>query len=322
MRFRNGGWLEVVSKLDVLSLPVTAVSGWWLRTLRDAGVSTMPASLAMLRRLGVFPIRDHYYEPLFHPRHLSRPLSEARRLPGIELDVPAQLALLSRFRFQEELRAIPRTADGELRFFYENESFGTGDAELLYNMVRLFKPRRFIEVGSGNSTLMALEAMRANRREDPGYECRVTSIEPYEAAWLEDLGVEVLRERVQDVDPRRFADLSENDILFIDSSHVVRPQGDVVCEYLQILPSLAPGVLVHVHDVFTPRDYPEPWVRDIVRIWTEQYVLEAFLTLNGHFRVLAAANLLKHDHFEALSRACPMLTHDREPGSFWIQRIA
>ena len=97
--------------------------------------------------------------------------------------------------------------------------------------------------------------------------------------WLNDVsGIEVLRQRVEQMDKQLFLELEENDILFIDSSHMIRPQGDVLCEYLEILPTLRPGVLVHIHDIFTPRDYPDEWLIDEVKLWNEQYLLEAFLS--------------------------------------------
>jgi hypothetical protein len=138
--------------------------------------------------------------------------------------------------------------------------------------------------------------------------------------WLERSGVRVIRERVETVDQALFRSLEAGDLLFIDSSHVIRPQGDVLCEFLEILPQLRPGVAVHVHDVFTPRDYPRSWVVDKVRLWDEQYLLEALLSGSRDWKVLGAVNCLKHDHFTALQAACPFLTRDREPGSFYIER--
>jgi hypothetical protein len=130
----------------------------------------------------------------------------------------------------------------------------------------------------------------------------------------------VLRRRVEDVDKNMFRELCRGDLLFIDSSHVIRPQGDVVTEYLDILPILAPGVLVHIHDIFTPRDYPKEWVTDSLLLWNEQYLMEAFLSENLSWRVIGAVNFLKHHHFEALVRACPNLTQSSEPGSFYIEK--
>jgi hypothetical protein len=101
---------------------------------------------------------------------------------------------------------------------------------------------------------------------------------------------------------------------------VIRPQGDVICEYLEILPILRSGVVVHIHDIFTPRDYLEEWVLKSVLLWNEQYLVEAFLSNNPQWVIISALNYLKHRHFDALKRVCPFLSPDREPGSLYIQK--
>ena len=140
-------------------------------------------------------------------------------------------------------------------FYYDNPSLGPADAEYLYCMIRHFRPSRIIEVGSGYSTLMAKQALEKNKAETKTYQCDLTCIEPYEMPWLEKTGVQVIRKPVEALDLSFFKCLGKNDILFIDSSHVVRPQGDVLFEFLEILPSLNEGVIIHVHDIFSPRDY-------------------------------------------------------------------
>jgi hypothetical protein len=120
-----------------------------------------------------------------------------------------------------------------------------------------------------------------------------------------------------------FESLASGDILFIDSSHVIRPQGDVLFEYLSILPRLSHGVLVHIHDIFTPKDYLTEWVVNERRLWNEQYLLEAFISMNRGFRVIGALNFLKHHHPDPLGAKLPVLRQElsqREPGSFWIVR--
>jgi hypothetical protein len=120
-----------------------------------------------------------------------------------------------------------------------------------------------------------------------------------------------------------FEQLGENDILFIDSSHVIRPQGDVLFEILEVVPTLAHSVLVHIHDIRTPRDYPTHWITDIRRMWDEQYLLEAFLSHNRDFEVVLASNMLAAEYPEEFAEACPVwgATRNREPSSFWIRRI-
>jgi len=308
--------------LDILLAPLVACSAVCLKLIRQVGIQRMPIARATLRKVGVFPIRDHYYEPLFHPRHLRRPMNTIRELPGLDLNLPEQLALLDAFDYERELLAFPLSGAPPGQFQYQNQAFEAGDAEILYSMIRHFRPRRIFEIGSGSSTLIAAAAVSRNRELDPAYDCDHLCIEPYEAPWLETTGVRVLRERVESLDPGMFSALDRNDLLFIDSSHVIRPQGDVLFEYLDVLPRLRSGVLVHVHDIFTPRDLREDWIRERVRFWNEQYLLEAFLCGNRDFRVLAALNHLKHEHGAALMSKCPILRREphREPGSFWMVR--
>jgi hypothetical protein len=302
-------------------MPLVYPAAVLLKLIRRIGIQRIPLCRSALMRVGVFPIRDHYYEPLFHPRHLKMPLNNPRSLTGIDWNVEGQLQFLSRFQFEGELSGIRDYPEEPLSFHFNNQAFESGDAEYWYNLVRLMKPKRIFEIGSGNSTLMARRAINANHNEDPSYRCNHVCIEPYEQPWLEKAGVTVLRKRVQDVGREFFLELDRADILFIDSSHVIRPQGDVLFEYLELLPVLRSGVIVHVHDIMTPRDYPKEWIVDEVKFWNEQYVLEAFLTSNRDWKVLGALNFLHHNHYEALRSKCPYLTPEREPGSFYLEKL-
>jgi predicted O-methyltransferase YrrM len=233
-----------------------------------------------------------------------------------------QLDLLTNFNFQDELDRIPLEGSGDQQFYYRNSFFGPGDADFLYSMIRYFRPRRIVEVGSGYSTLVMLRAIDENRRQNPVYQCEVTCVEPYEADWLESRGVTVIRRPVEEVGPELFSQLESDDILFIDSSHVIKPRGDVLFLYLQVLPLLSSGVLVQIHDVFTPRDYLKRWVVDELKLWNEQYLLEAFLSHNRDFRIIGALNYLKHRHQERLAGVFPILGREplAEPGSLWLRR--
>ena len=314
-----------VPVMDWVLAPLVYVAAALMKVVRRLGIWRMPVSKAIFNRVGIFPIRDHYYEPMFnYSGHLFRSLREERYLPGIDMNETAQLALLARFDYADELKRFPR-APSEGKFYYNNPNFPEGDAECFYSLIRLYKPKRIIEVGSGFSTLMAREAVAQNQRENNAYRCRHICIEPYEMGWLNDLsGIEVLRQRVEQMDRQLFLELGENDILFIDSSHVIRPQGDVLSEYLEILPTLRPGVLVHIHDIFTPRDYLDQWLIDEVKLWNEQYLLEAFLSCNSRFEIIMALNFLRHRHPARLAEKFPMLGENMahsEPGSFWIRKV-
>jgi hypothetical protein len=310
--------------IDLLFVPIAIVASLAMRLIRRAGIERLPQTLKTFRKSGIFPLRDHYYEPLFNPAELRKPLCEDRELMALDWNIAEQLDLLKKFGFNNELVTFPLTPERELEFYYSNGAFEAGDAEFLYNMIRFFKPRRFFEIGSGHSTLLATRAIQANHQGTAGYTCKHVCIEPYEAEWLEKLNVEVIRRPVELIGKQLFGELERNDILFIDSSHMIRPQGDVLYEYLEILPILTPGVLVHIHDIFTPKDYPPEWICHRVRFWNEQYLLEAFLSFNSEFRIIGALNFLKHQYPDELASCCPVLDKQmdlREPGSFWIRRV-
>ena len=222
--------------------------------------------------------------------------------------------------FAGELADTPAEKPDTLSFYLNNGSFGAGNAEYLYQMVRLKKPRRVFEIGSGNSSLLVMAAIRRDQDDDASYSCRHVCIEPYEAAWLDDTTASVIRSKVEDVDAALFSELEMGDILFIDSSHIIRPEGDVLFEYLELLPTLNTGVIVHIHDIFSPRNYPEEWLVEQVKLWNEQYLLEASLTHNDSWAVIGSLNYLHHNHYEDLKSVAPFLKQEREPGSFYIQK--
>lgn len=291
-----------------------------LKAIRRVGLGRLPLCKRALMKVGVFPIANHYYEPLFDSSLLRNPLDEDRSLPGIDWNVEEQLALLKNFSFVEELRSVPLHETSKLSFYMNNKSFESGDAEFLYNMVRFKKPSRIFEIGSGHSTLMAIKAIEKNRELDPSYRCKHVCIEPYEMLWLEKTNVTVIRSKVECIDKNVFSELSAGDILFIDSSHMIRPQGDVLFEYLELLPILNKGVIVHIHDIFSPKDYLEDWIKSSVLFWNEQYLLEAFLSNNNSWKIIGAVNYLHHNHYPLLQSVCPFLNESREPGSFYIEK--
>lgn len=306
--------------LDVAVLPLVYPAAWLMKIIRIVGVQYLPICKNALMNIGVFPIRNHYYEPQFDNRNKESEFSRNRNLPGINWNIAEQLEMLKNLRFSRELEDIPLSKPKSLQFYFNNGAFESGDAEYWYQMIRYMKPRRIFEIGSGNSTLMAARAIRLNQKEDPSYKCEHVCIEPYEMAWLDSLEVSVLRSKVEDVELSFFSRLKEHDILFIDSSHIIRPQGDVLFEYLELLPSLNKGVIVHIHDIFSPKNYLNQWLENEVRFWNEQYLLEAFLSNNDSWKIVGALNYLHHNHYDKFKLVAPFLTSDREPGSFYIQK--
>jgi hypothetical protein len=313
---------RILRVIDVLIFPL-ALAGTISSVAVSRWAGKLPLSTWIFDLFNVYPIPHHYYSPLVYASDLKKSLAEERDINGLDLNEAEQLELLARFNFREELLGIPSIAEKELTYGYENDLFGAGDAEYFYNIIRYFKPKKILEIGCGQSTLMAQLAIEANKKENALYLCRHICVEPFEQPWLEKVGVTVHRTKIEDLDSAIVESLQLNDILFIDSSHVIRPQGDVVYEYLNMMGRTQPGVLIHVHDVFTPRDYPEAWVVRDRKLWNEQYLLEAFLCFNRSFKVVGALNWLWHNHSDRLARTCPVLSaKGGEPGSFWFTRVA
>ena len=244
--------------VDVVLYVLAIPAGFVMLLYRRIGSRRLPISTRVLRNIGVFPIRNHYYEPLFDDRHLANPLDTPRVLPGIDFNVSNQLELLRQMTYANEFTEFvqQQQADGsEASFRFNNEAFESGDAEFLFQVIRHFRPNTIMEIGSGTSTKIARKALSLNAQEG-GAKTRHMCIEPYERPWLESFGdIELVRAKVEDCDIDWRSSLASGDLLFIDSSHVIRPQGDVLYEHLNILPQLRSAVIVHVHDIFSPRDY-------------------------------------------------------------------
>lgn len=307
--------------MDAVLFAIVVPAAFVLRAYRRRDGAKFPRSTRVLKKIGVFPIVDHYYEPMFNDSSLTRPLSDDRDLPGIDLNVDGQLDYLSKLNFSSELIAmkLDRQPVDLTDFYIDNPSYGPGDAEFLYQIIRSIKPRKIIEIGSGYSTKIARIALIKNHSES-GQRATHTCIEPYEMGWLEKVdGIQVIRERVEACGLDWANELSPGDLLFVDSSHMIRPQGDVLKEYLEIFPLLASGVYIHIHDIFTPKDYPYQWIVNDVLFWNEQYLLEALLSNTERYEIVGAVNYLKHHQYEKLRAVCPYLTAEREPGSFYIR---
>jgi len=302
-----------------MGAPFTLLSSFWLKFVKKAGTGKIGDKVFM--KLGILPVLDDYYQPLINPKkHLTKSLRDDRELLGIDFNVEEQLNLLAKFNYNEELLKFPIRKNNDNEFYYDNDLYCSGDAEYLYNMIRHFKPNRIIEIGSGYSTLMVRNAISNNKLANSYYTCNHICIEPYERPWLEEMEVELIREKVEYIDKSLFQKLNSNDILFIDSTHIIRPQGDVLFEYLELLPALKSGVLIHVHDIFTPKDYLDEWVYELHMLWNEQYLLEAFLVFNSEYRIIGALNYLAHNYRKQFAEKCPIFAKQegREPGAFWM----
>ena len=229
--------------------------------------------------------------------------------------------------FKLEYEAFPqnkRDVEAPFDYYVNNGGFESVDGEILYCVIRSFKPKRILEVGSGNSTYLSAQAILKNKEKN-GHECELIAVEPYPnnvlKAGFPGLS-ELIPAKIQDIPLAELSKLEENDILFIDSSHVLKIGSDVQYEYLEILPRLNKGVIVHIHDIFLPAEYKKDWVLKDYRFWTEQYLLQAFLAFNDSFEIFWAGSYMHLNHPDKLEAAFSSYNRsERCPGSFWMKKI-
>ncbi len=278
-------------------------------------------------RLGVHVTPIHFYQPIPDTATLPDTLWSSRSaLVGIDMRDAAQLALLDNFRaYKSEYDTFSTTPNPNkpTEFHLNNGSYESVDAEVYYAMLRHLKPRRVIEIGSGNSTLVAASALRKNAEEGQGQgKCEYIVTDPFPRPFVAAMPeiARVIAKGVEDCDLSLFESLGDGDILFIDSSHVVRIGGDVVYEILDLLPRLNPGVTIHFHDIFLPLEYPKPLIDKQRWFWSEQYLLQAFLAFNTAFEVVCANAYLAATHPDSLAAAFASFQPGTRPGGFWIQR--
>jgi hypothetical protein len=257
----------------------------------------------------------HFYSPLTSREDVGRAL----RLPPVnnlvDLRIASQEQLLARLApMWKEFQEGPRWTGGS-----ENTQYGLADAAVYTSMLRLHEPNRVVEVGSGYSSAVALDA-----RERYGLSTSLTFIEPYTRRLdtlitTEDRASTTIRQEcVQDTPMSVFETLTSGDLLFIDSSHVVKAGSDVEHLLFRVLPGLPSGVIVHVHDCFWPWQYPENWLRQR-RDWNELYLFHAFLANNSAWEIMLFSDWAWTTHRGLVKAHLPAALAQR-PGSLWIRK--
>ena len=304
-------------------------------------LARFPALIIFFRRIVVF-IR-HFFGMFYNPfltflpaghfysaipsmkdikRDAGRIFNRRRaELPGIDLRAEEQIKLIE--KFGELYGEIPFRPDKQhnLRYYFENDSFRYGDAVMLYSMLRLVQPRKIIEAGSGFSSCLMMDVNRLFFDN----KINITCIEPYPKKLYslledEDLNrVEILSERIQDLPLEKFKSLNENDLLFIDSTHVSKVGSDVNHIFFEILPSLNKGVYIHFHDIFYPFEYPHEWYRKGI-LWNEAYLLRALLQSNKNFEIVIFNSYLDVFHSVIIEKQIPLFLKDAG-GSIWLKKI-
>ena len=274
----------------------------------------------------------HFYSPIPSPRDVARHAAERfargpESLAGIDLNVEGQLAMVRTLGPLTRDLTFADEADGETRYYWENDGFAPGDATALAAMIRHWRPRRIIEVGAGYSTAVMLDVAERYLSDAPSIECIDPEPERVRSR-LRGSGerLTVHEGIVQDFPLSFFTGLQANDILFIDSSHVLKLGSDVSLLLLDVLPRLASGVVVHIHDIATSFEYPPEWY-DEGRAWNEAPMLRAFLAFNRTFEILFFCDYLVRFHADALAASMPLalrqpraLQEGNASVSLWLRR--
>jgi predicted O-methyltransferase YrrM len=312
--------------LTVLILPFARLTAICLR------LSHNNVMFNIFAKEGFYVLSKNYYQPIPQEEDMHDSLwDNPSEMVGLDMNDTYALNLLDSVfpAYIDEFRkAFPlhKSSSDQRQFYLINSNFMAIDAHIYYMFIRYFQPKRIIEIGAGNSTILAAAACRQNSKES-GKAPHLTAIDPYPRSFLKE-GVDglsqLVEDRVQNTDLQLFASLEAGDILFIDSSHVLRSGGDVQFEYCEILPRLASGVLVHIHDISLPKHYPRVYYQNRL-FFNEQYVLQTFLCFNSGFEVIWAGNymILKYPdkvcalfpEYHDMSKAFPM----SEPSSFWMR---
>lgn len=267
-----------------------------------------------------------YYSPMYDTRELAERRDRLwpavpRETIGIDWRGADQQTLCRDvFARQTHFEFAETAVEDPTEYFVTNGQYPPLDAWILEGLIRHFQPRRMIEVGCGFSTLVSA---RANR-EYLDSKMTLTCIEPYPRPFLlgEIAGIAGVRvEKIQDTPLDLFDTLEEDDILFIDTSHTVKTGGDVTWIFHEIVPRLAPGVVVHIHDFFLPREYPERWVLDGWG-WNESYLVRSFLTFNDVFEIIWGTQYMLLNHLDDVLAAFPDFQGYLAMGgaSLWLRR--
>lgn len=273
-------------------------------------------------RVGYTVYPQAFYSPFPIPHEIDVVQLKSRRsLPGVHFNLAEAKTLLRELaRYSAEAKEFlkDRPADSIVNW---GKTYPDCDTTTLYAMLRHLKPKRYVEVGLGYSSKCSTAALQRNQME--GNSCQCTFIEPYPGERLGDFKLpgEFIKEMVQKVPLERFTQLEAGDVLFIDTSHILKVQNDVEYELIHILPSLKPGVLVHIHDIFSPYDYPEEWLLGTGPqrgAANEQYALECLLSGGGDWEVVLPVYLLWREHRELLAQ---VVDSTGRPAAFWIRKL-
>ncbi|BBX96119.1 class I SAM-dependent methyltransferase [Mycobacterium lacus] len=267
----------------------------------------------------LFSPPGHFYSPISSVADADR--ARAQRA-GLELAEPYDLRAAEQVELAHRLG--PKWADFSqswCRYDPVNLWYGLGDGAVYYSMLNALRPKHLVEVGSGFTSTIALDV-----RDHDLHDLELTFVEPNPERLLgllkdgDHKAITIHKNAVQDIPIETFDKLGKNDILFIDSTHVSKPGSDVNWLLFRVLPRLSPGVVIHVHDIFYPFEYPDSWLEQR-RSWNESYLLRAFLSYNNVFQIMFFNSWIWQKRPEIVRRYLPESVSE-EPGSIWLRRVA
>jgi predicted O-methyltransferase YrrM len=277
-----------------------------------------------VRKQGEY-LAGHYHSPIPSEEdvreHLKSRKSPNSEIVGINMNKQSQYNLLNEYiQFYKDL-PFPEKQTPERRYYYENNWFCHSDAIFLYSFLRKYAPRRIIEVGSGFSSAVMLDTIESYLSE----RTEITFIEPHPDRLISLLKeddkqrVRLIDRKIQEVPLNIFSALDSDDLLFIDSSHVLKCGSDLQVLMFEIIPYLKPGVVVHFHDVFFPFEYPADWLINKGRYWNENYIMRAFLSYNSEWSILFFNTYVHQVFGDLIKEKMPLCLKDTG-GSLYIQR--
>jgi hypothetical protein len=331
MLLNRGGSQEIGRKTGMGK----TLASVWLRSASDAMMGLVPRPL-LRSFLKTFNARPELAEAAgfhVHPRRFDSPLPHMeeidksklnvpRLLPAIDLRIPEALGLVKQIaRWVSELDSVPCERDGKSPFWFSNRNYEDFDAATLYGMLRHLRPKRYVELGCGFSSLMSSRALKRNDEE--GIKCEAIYADPCPRLPLGGVLAygQLMEKRVQDLPLEIFSRLDSGDVLFIDTSHVLKLQSDVEHELLRIVPSLKAGVWIHIHDIYTPYDYPDDWIFRPLRLGlNEQYAVECLLSGGKTYQIEIPLYCLVRDHFDEMKAFFPR--GKARAQALWMRKVA
>ncbi len=285
---------------------------------------------SFFEKLGIHVLPAHFYSPIPDTRDLRKNIElwyRPSEMIGVDMALGVQLDTLQELkRFSNEYESLLDSDSAAKPML--GEGFGEIEAQVLYALIRSIKPKTIIEVGSGASTVVSALALKKNACQNGGVS-RLRCIEPHAFPALRLLSknnpIEIVEKPAQEVALEEFTQLESGDFLFIDSSHVVKIGSETAYLYLEVLPRLKPGVIIHIHDISFPYPTPEPekWIFRKHHFWNEAAIVQAMLCGSSLFEVFLCTSWLHHKCPKALKDTFQVYDPDtHSPASLWIRRTA